>query len=53
MEASGQRVPADCFCQKVFFYTFQFERVSLLASLPTLPVLLRELDQWAWMTAVG
>ena len=45
MEAAGKRVPAD-FCPQVFFYTFQFERVSLLASSP---VLLRELEQWAWM----
>jgi hypothetical protein len=48
MEASvrsGKRVPSD-FCQQVFFYTFQFERVSLLASSP---VLLLELEQWAWM----
>ncbi len=31
-EAAGKRVPAD-FCPQVFFYTLQFERVSLLASL--------------------
>ena len=47
MEAAGKRVPAD-FCPQVFFYTFQFERVSLLASSP---VLLRELEQWG--TAAG
>jgi hypothetical protein len=45
MEAAGTRVPVD-FCQQVFFYTFQFERVSLLASSP---ILLREIEQWAWM----
>ncbi len=45
MEASGKRVPAE-FRPQVFFYTFQFERVSLLASSP---ILLRELEQWAWM----
>ena len=45
MEAAGKRVPAD-FCPQVFFYTFQCERTSLLASSP---VLLRELEQWAWM----
>lgn len=33
MEAAGQRVPAD-YCQPVFFYTLQFERVSLLFSSP-------------------
>ena len=45
MEAAGKQVPAD-FCPQVFFYTFQFERVSLLACSP---VLVRELEQWAWM----
>jgi len=33
MEAAGQRVPAD-YCQPVFFYTLQFERVSLMFSSP-------------------
>lgn len=45
MEATGKQVPAD-FCPQVFFYTFQFERASLLACSP---VLVRELEQWAWM----
>ena len=43
MEAAGQRVPAD-YCQPVFFYTLQFERVSLLFSSP---VSLWGLEQWA------
>ena len=47
MEAAGQRVPAD-YCQPVFFYTLQFERVSLLFSSP---VSLWGLEQGAWMHA--
>jgi hypothetical protein len=45
MEAAGKRVPAD-FCPQVFFFTFQFDRTSMLASSP---IRVRELEQWAWM----
>ncbi len=45
MEAAGQLVPGD-FCQPTFFLTFQFDRVSILA---ILPMLVGQLEQWAWM----
>ena len=45
LEAAGKRVPAD-FCPQVFFFTFQFDRMSMLVSSP---IRVRELEQWAWM----
>ena len=40
-------VPAD-FCPVWFFYTFQFDRNSLLA---TAPLKIHDLEQWLWMHA--
>jgi hypothetical protein len=45
MESAGKWVPAD-FCPQVFFFTFQFDRTSMLVSSH---IRVRELEQWAWM----
>ena len=43
--AKGMHVPPD-FCPTWFFYTFQFDRNSLLA---TSPLKIHDLEQWLWM----
>ena len=45
LEAAGHHVPAD-FNPTWFFYTFQFDRRSLLA---TAPLKIHDLEQWLWM----
>lgn len=45
LAAQGQQVPSD-YCPPPFFYTFQFVRETILARSP---LLIRELEQWAWM----
>ena len=47
LRAAGLHVPAD-FCPVWFFYTFQFDRNSLLA---TAPLKIHDLEQWLWMHA--
>jgi len=45
MLSRGAAVPED-FCHSQFFYTFQFDRNSVL---DRFPVMIFELEQWAWM----
>jgi hypothetical protein len=45
MALKGQSVPTG-FCRTVLFYTFQFSRDAMLARSP---LLIRELEYWAWL----
>jgi len=47
MRASGAEIPTDC-NPSTFFYTFQFERDTLLAKSP---LSIHALEQWLWMHA--
>jgi hypothetical protein len=47
MRAAGAEIPSNC-NPSGFFYTFPFQRASLLA---TSPLSIHELEQWLWMHA--